>query len=243
MKVTKASGTTNIIGFIFFLAGLIMLIIGVVLFVSDKKFEATSETTTAVITDIETYRTRRNGESRTEHNVFVTYEVDGKTYDRELGYYSTGMYEGKEIEIMYAPGDPGNIHFPSIFPYLILGIMGVVFGAIGGGLFFSGINKSLKRKNLIKTGEVLTGTITNVVTVTNVRINGRHPYKVECEVVDQITGEKYLYSSESIMNDMSCFIGSSIDVYVDPNDKSKYYMDILSLAENASYEEKIHDYR
>ena len=126
---------------------------------------------------------------------------------------------------------------------VILCIMGLIFGAIGGGIFFANVAAGGKRKKLMENGDRVSGTITDVITVTNVRINGRHPYKAEVEVIDPYTGEKYLYSSKQVINDITYMVGSAVDVYVDPNDKSKYYVDLDSVAADEYSDVTVHDFR
>ncbi len=243
MKLKSASNVTTIVGVVFALVGVILISVGIGIFASNKKFEATAETTTAVITDIETYYKRSGGEKKRYRDVYVQYEVDGKVYDRELNYYSSGMYTGQTIEIMYNPENPAEIRSGnSLLMLLILCGMGVVFAAIG--VPFTAISiKGGAKKRLKANGERVTGTITDVITITNVTINGSHPYKAECEVIDQFTGEKYLYSSKQVMNDITYMVGSTVDVYVDPNDKSKYYVDLESVASDEDADTKVYDYR
>ncbi len=244
MEMKSASTITNIVGIVFFLAGILLVIASIMTYAGDKQFEANADKTMATITEIDTYRTRSNGKTRTRHNVFVEYEVDGKTYNRELNYYTSSMYEGKEIEVMYNPDNPADIRGGGTgIAMVILCIMGLIFGAIGGGLFFTNVAAGGKRKKLMENGDRVTGTITNVITVMNVRINGRHPFKAEIEVIDPYTGEKYLYSSKQVMNDINYMIGSTVDVYVDRNNKSKYYVDLDSAASDEYTGTKVHDFR
>ncbi len=243
MKVKSASGVTNIIGIVFLLVGVLLVIVSIITFVGNKQFEANAETVMATITEIDTYRTRSNGKNKTRHDVFIEYEVDGKTYNRELNYYTSSMYEGKEIEVMYNPDNPADARADENIASIILVFMGLIFGSVGGGLFFANVFAGSKRKKLMANGDRVTGTITDIITVTNVRINGRHPYKAECEVIDYLTGEKYLYSSKQVINDISYMVGSTVDVYVDRDDKSKYYVDLDSVAADEYTDTKVHDYR
>lgn len=242
MKIKKADGMMILFGLVFFLIGVCMIIGGIVSYASEKSFRANAETTTAVITDIETYRTRSNGKTRTRHDVYIEYEVDGQRYDRELNHYTAGMHVGQHVEVYYNPDDPGDARAEADFAYGILGIMGLIFGLIGGSFLFTIISSKIKFKRLLENGERLTGTITDVITITNVRINGRHPFKAECTVEDVLTGEKYLYSSQQVTTDISFLIGSTVDVYVDPDDKSKYFID-LDSADGGYSDVKVHDYR
>ncbi len=242
MKIQKATGVTNIIGVVFTLVGIIMIIIGIAVSSIGKIFEESAEKTDAVITEINTYYKRTGNDRRRHRDVFVEYVVDGKRYEGELNYYRTGMYEGGTVEIMYNPENPNEIRAgsPSL-ALLILGGIGILFSAIGIPFIVVGV-KSGGKKRLKTNGVRMTGVITNDVVITNVTINGYHPHKAECEVVDSYTGERYLYSSDSVMNDISCYIGSEVDVYVDPDDKSRSYVDLESLQAGQT-DKMVHDYR
>lgn len=243
MKIRGTEGTTNLLGIVFLLVGVIMIVASVCTFVAEKKFEAKAETTTAVITEIDTYTTGSGDDRTTHHDVYVEYRVDRQVYNGMLNTYTSSMYEGKEIEVMYDPENPGNVRVSNYIAPIILIFMGLIFGGVGGGLFFANVAASGKRKKLLENGDRVTGTITNVITVTNVRINGRHPFKAEVEVVDPYTSEKYLYSSKQIMDDIYYMVGSTVDVYVDRDDKSKYYVDLDSVATDEYSDTMVHDYR
>ena len=105
------------------------------------------------------------------------------------------------------------------------------------------IFKAVRRKKLIENGEQLTGVITAIRMNMRVTINGIHPYRAECEVIDPYSGERYLYSSDDTIEDISALMGMSVTVYTDPNDRKKYYMDISSLTNRYNYDENVHDYR
>lgn len=239
----KAASATNIIGIVFLLVGVIVILVSVFISISDAKFREGAESTMAVITDIEVDRYRRNGETHTDHDVYVEYEVDGKTYETLLNYYDSSMFVGQEIEVFYHPEAPGDVRAESFFAPVFLVLFGLVFGIIGGAFVVSNARKIAKHKQLLETGERVTGTITNIDVVTTIEINGCHPYKAVVEVDDYMTGEKYLYSSEQVMDDIYYLVGSSVDVYVDRNDKSKYYVDLDSAVNSDYPAEKVHDYR
>ncbi len=243
MKIRSAEGTINIIGIAFLFFGVLMITISIVTFVGAKKFEANAEKTIAVITDIDTYRTGSGDNRTTHHDVYVEYRVDRQVYNGMLDYYSSSMYVGKEIEVMYNPNNPADIRGSSNFTWIILAFMGLIFGAVGGGIFFTNVTAGGKCKKLMENGDRVTGTITNVITVTNVRINHRHPFKAEVEVIDPYTGERYLYSSKQVLDDIYYMVGSTVDVYVDRDDKSKYYVDLDSVAAEEYTDVKVHDFR
>jgi len=243
MKIRGAEGTINLLGIVFLLVGVIMIVASIVTFVSNKQFEASAEKTMAVITEIDRYTTGSGDDRTTHHDVYVEYRVDRQVYNCMLNTYNSSMYEGKEIEVMYNPDAPGDVRVNDYTAPIILVFMGLIFGGIGGGMFFANVAAGGKRKKLMENGDRVIGTITNVITVTNVRINGRHPFKAEVEVIDPYTSEKYLYSSKQIMDDIYYMVGSTVDVYVDRDDKSKYYVDLDSVAADEYSDVTVHDFR
>lgn len=232
-----------IIGSIFFVIGLVLAAVGGFRHVSYNKFMKTAETTWAEITDIEEDVYYRKGRRRTRHHAWVEYEVDGCVYTGKLDNYNSSMYIGADIEVYYDPADPSEVRTGSRTAEIILFSMGGGFAVLGGVFLIIVIAKKNKIKNLKLNGEALTGTIVNITQNMAVRINGRHPFKAECEVKNPFDGETYLYSSENINSDISQFIGSQVTVYVDKNKKSKYYVDMDELFDKYNEQNKIHDFR
>ena len=63
----------------------------------------------AVVTKIES-ETRFDGDSTTiEEIYFVRYTVDGKVYEEQLQFTTTGYKEGEEIVILYDPLNPSYV--------------------------------------------------------------------------------------------------------------------------------------
>lgn len=234
--------TLNFCGAIFALVGLIFLISGIVTTISDINFKNNAEQTQGEIIDIERESYRSHGKTRTHHYVTIGYTVDGEYYERELSQYNSGMYVGKELTVYYDPDEPGNSKISShVFQVVFIG-MGGLFFVLGMTFIMVNVTSSKRIKSLMENGEALTGIVTNVTLNTSMRVNGRHPYKAECEVIDPYSGDRYLYSSKNVMADISGLIGSEVTVYTDRNDRSKYYVDIDALLSRETGE-NIHDYR
>ena len=77
----------------------------------------------------------------------------------------------------------------------------------------------------------------------NYRLNGRHPWKLECRYEDIFTGAVYLFSSENIWIDPQMYIGQQVAVYVDGENYKKYYVDVDSLLAAENSRSQIYDYR
>ncbi len=232
-----------ILGSIFFILGLVLAIVGGIRYADYNKFMETAETTQATISDIEEDVYYRKGRRRTRHHAWVEYIVDDIIYNQKLDSYNSSMYIGADIEVYYDPADPSDVRTGSLVPEILLFSMGGGFAVLGGVFLIIVIAKKNKVKNLKLNGEQLTGTIINITQNRAVRINGRHPFKAECQVKNPFDGETYLYSSENINADISPFIGSQVTVYVDKNKKSKYYVDMDELFKKYNEQNKIHDFR
>jgi len=105
----------------------VILLAAVVLFtvlgIQDIKAQKTYTETTGVITSI----TEEQGADadKTDYHVWVSYTVDGESYQSELGSYSSSMKKGDEVAIRYNPENPNDI--------VQAGVLGVIlmFGMAG----------------------------------------------------------------------------------------------------------------
>ena len=131
-----------------------------------------------------------------------------------------------------------------LFLYIFGGI-GLLFFVIGLPFLFFAIRKKNDRIRLLETGVQAEGVIKDVVINRQVTVNGRHPYKAECEVTDPVTGEQFLYSSDGIMEDIRHLNGRRVTVYYDPDDRSNYYVDLDTAEADDSIGNapQIHDFR
>ncbi len=241
MKIRNVRSFLVIFGAIFFAAGMSFFWAGIIHTVSFNTFKSNAETVLAEITYIDLRSARSDSSTRTD--VRVSYTVDGQQYETKLNYYTTGMHVGDTIEIYVDPENPSKIEAGTVLGDVIFMLVGGVFAVIGGCIMAVSAAKILQNKRLIRDGEQLTATVTNVYMNNNVRINGRHPYKAECEFTDPYSGERYLFSSDNVTEDISYMVGYPVTVYADRNDRSKYYVDIGGLTEQYNEENKIHDYR
>lgn len=245
-RLRKAPSVSFLMGIIYAIVGIIFLIIGIAISVHNNNFLKNAQQTNAVISRVEKeYYKDSDGDRKTKHNVWVKYEINGKQYEELLDYYSSNMREGDTIIINYSPDDPSEIitNTGSKILDLVIIPLGSILAMLGLFFILKKILSDQRRKRLIQSGECLTGVITNVEINKYVTINNRHPYKTECEVIDHYSGERYLYSSDNIMGNISDLIGKEVTVYVDSKNKKNYYVDIYELIDRYSSGENICDYR
>ena len=211
---------------IFAVIGIILLAGAAFMTVSSVKFGQTAEHVTGVITDIDTYR---DSDNDVKHSVLVSYTVRGKEYrDVRLSEYSSSMYEGAEIELLYDPDEPGRVRTSSMvyFPSIILGILGAVFSLIGIIPCAVMISRRKQNQKLLAAGHVLHAQVESIDLNRNISVNGTHPYIVYCTYKDAYSGTIYRFKSGSIWTNPESVLpkGAMIDVYVDEKDYSKYYV-------------------
>ncbi|WP_167954849.1 DUF3592 domain-containing protein [Anaerosporobacter faecicola] len=95
------------------LVGIILVIVGVGLCVAGVRYgkyiaesNKNESSVVATITNITSYE---NSKGKEETDVYVTYEIDGQTYETQLYGYSFTWYKGKKLTLSYNPNDPYDV--------------------------------------------------------------------------------------------------------------------------------------
>lgn len=226
MERYKWSFAPTLIGVIFFLFGVAFLIVPAISIAEWTEFKKDAVPVSATITDISTHTTRRTGshKRRTTHDVYVEYEYEGKTYSEELDYYTSGMREGDNVDILIDPDNPSKNRSE---PYLFAGIMaifGLIFGGIGAGFLIYQLKKSRYINRLIDEDKFIYAEYSNEqqanVTVNNVR------YNQAVFVYEDGFGRELTFTSEPYKPSSRPYApGDTKKVYVDMEaDPNRYYV-------------------
>ena len=229
MKRKSNGGNIEIIIFVIFsIIGIGMFIGGVCFLIYSMNFSKIAKETTATVTEIT--RTRDH-DGDVHHEVYVDYEVEGESYTHvHLNYYSSSMYKGGKINILYDPENPGRISSKggNTFMCAVLMGMGVVFGAVGIIPMLVSMKKNRKQKRLRQNGRVLHANVVSMDINRSYTVNGRHPYYLICEYRDEYSGKTYRFKSGNIWKEvvLNSLDDQYIDVYVDPQDFSQYAVDV-----------------
>jgi len=204
--------------------GLFFIASGIYLFVDEASFRKSAIETEGIITRIEAYRSR--GETR--YRVFVAYTVGSERYESRLGDMSAEMKEGQPIRIYYSPSNPNRItHAGSIFLLLKVPLFGVPFFLVG----FISLYKQRKRRKLkealLTNGHRVMADISeitnDIATIGTITFKGS--YYVICKWTDK-AGKDHFFKSNRIWEYPRLEGITTIIVYLDPNDYSKYYVDM-----------------
>lgn len=221
----------NLAWIIFAIIGAILVVIGFILFGNVFNYTNKIETT-GIITRISLSRNSEN-ESR---RVYVSYVAEGNEYESTLNGYSSSFYEGKEIEIYYDKDNPNKIGMKSLdLLFLILPGIGLIFLIIGGTGILVKVNKKKLEKRLKENGELIYADYVETIINTSYSVNGRYPYKIICEWTNPVDSEEYMFKSRNIWSNPEDIIEEKnikqFPVYIDKNNKKKYFVDIDILTE------------
>ncbi len=228
----KENKLESLIWIIFASIGTILVIIGLVMFRNIFNY-ANKVDTIGTITEIASYRSTNYNRN---HEVYVSYTVEGKKYKSRLNSYFSNFYEGKEIDIYYDKDNPNKIGMKSLdLLFLIFPGIGLIFLIIGGTGIFVKINKRKFEKRLKENGELIYANYNETVLNTSYRVNGKYPYNIICEWNNPLDSKKYIFKSKNIWINPEKIIEEKnirqFPVYID-NNKKKYAIDIDILTEN-----------
>lgn len=229
----------NLVFYIFAVFGIIFMMIGIAVLISNIQFKKNAVEVTAVIAQIESYR---DSDNDINHRVFVNYSYDGTDYDGiRLGEYDSSMYEGKEIKLLLDPVNPQKVstRFGMIFAGSMCIGMGAVFVLVGIIPLLVMARKKLQKKKLLAQGSYIFAIVEDIQMNTSYSMNGRHPYVIYCTYRDEYKDIIYRFRSDNIWTNPGHVIepGSEIRVYVNGMDYSKYHVDVESILDK-----KIVDY-
>lgn len=196
-------------------------------------FKAGAEEVTGEITRIEEYY---DSDRELRHHVYVSYTYDGVDYDDvSINSYNSSMYEGKEIELLCDRKNPEHIMEKSAgnLVVIILAGIGIIFVLVGGIPLLVMTGKKSKNKKILENGQVLHALVDSIEYNTSVAVNGTHPYVIFCSYRDEYKDITYRFKSENIWTDPFLVFqpGSDIEVYVEPGDYSKYYVNAQKMIE------------
>lgn len=221
-----------LIWIIFSCIGLFIVILGLILFFTVFNIPNKVETK-GIITKIYTSNDRNGNHS---HDVYISYNVNGKEYESRINGYSSTFYEGKELNIYYDQKNPHKIGVKSLdLLFLIFPGIGAIFLIIGGVGILIIIKKHNLAKKLKANGKLIYATYVEAILNISLTVNGRHPYNIICEWHNPEDNKKYIFKSSNIWINPEIIITdkniTTIPVYVNTQNLKQYYVDTTSITE------------
>lgn len=227
----------NLMKYLFLVVGGVFLAIAVFSARNTQTFIA--ESTAAPGTVIDMVR-RQSNDSDTYAPVvrFTTQAGDTIEFTSNTSSSPPSYHTGESVEVLYRPNAPHAARingFGSLWgTALIIGGLGAIFFAIGGGIVLAAVLEARKAADLKLNGKKVLTTVERVELNANLKVNGKSPYRVFTQWQNPATGRTHVFKSSNVWFDPSSYLtGRNIAVFVGRGDPSRYYVDLSFLPESA----------
>ncbi|HUX94577.1 MAG TPA: DUF3592 domain-containing protein [Bacteroidales bacterium] len=176
----------------------------------------------------------RNTRGKGLTRVTVTFNTSDGTEVTATTQKRNYVSKGDKVEIWYDKADPQKIDFGDTIGYNTKGVL--VTGFISLICFYLFIRSFLKdsaNKKLINKGMKIFAEYVSVDRNEKYRMGDKNPWVIKCRWTDNRTNKEYYFRSKDYTIDPSPYLAgrNHIDVYVDPGDPGKFYMDSSFMPE------------
>lgn len=149
-----------------------------------------------------------------------------------------GYAAGETVDVLYLPEHPQKARLNGYFSLwggaTIVGGIGAVFFAIGLGIALAQRMSRRKEQDLLLHGTPILAEFQSVEQNTQLKVNGRSPWRVLAQWRNPATGKIHVFHSQNLWYDPSAYIErSQLTVYLDPAKPKRYYMDVSFLPQLA----------
>lgn len=176
------------------------------------------------------------GFSDNSNDPIVRFSYQGRSHEFYSNFKSSDMSIGDQLTVHFPPGSPDKAEIKDFFTLWFLpgffGLFALAFGGVG----FYGISKQVKRMGAKRdlfdnqNGKKVSLSVNEVKLDRSYSVNKKHPFIVVCLWTDPLTNISHEFRSDFYWYDPSELLsGRKIDVYIDENDPSRYYMDTKFL--------------
>lgn len=224
-KITNAK---NIKYYIFSILGLILLITGLSLGISDYLLEQRAINISATIKTIDYNANNRKAT--------IEYKVENKKYSKVINLKDDQELTVKDnIMIKYDKNNPNNLINNDHIIFITLCIVSsVIFLLLGLNTTFKLLKKQKNIKYLIKNGLYIECSISEIILNNTVKsYRGTYPYKIRCKYINPIDTKEYTFESDNTYINLQKVINEygnkTILVYIDKENTSNYHVDLSSL--------------
>lgn len=200
------------IGRVFLFVSIVLLAISLfIVCLNNKKASSYNETVGTIVS-----------QSQSATKTLIEYKVAGKTYRHSESYYSAFDKIGKEVKIYVNPNDPTDVFMKINIVIYILVPMSVIFGIISFFALRSAISFKKNLKKLMTDGLMVRATVEGFRYNYNYQINN----KPSLMAVASNGNNKYISQPFFTKCDVTTMVGTSVNVFIDPENKNNYFVEI-----------------
>jgi hypothetical protein len=213
--------------------GVVLLVIAAVMGFFTYRFIEGAERADGTVVDlVESYDSEDN---TTVYYPVVRFVTPAGRPVRFKSHSSTSDDVGDTVEVLYDPDDPTDARVSGIFNVwgfsLITAPLGAVFVAVGWYLIHR--TRAPSREDvqwLRRHGRRVDGRAPRAVEG-DVVVNDQTPYRIEVDVHEPMRGPTRVLESELLWFDPTPHLKDreTVDVYIDPEDLERYYIDVSFL--------------
>lgn len=217
--------------------GAVLLFIALALWSKTRSFVARAATAPGMVTELIEVRDSEGGSST--YKPVVKFTAPGGEQISFTSSYSSrpSAYDvGENVEVLYLPNDANDARikgFGSLWlgPLILTGL-GAVFSLIGASILYAGRTRAQRQAYLKSAGTPILTDLQGVDRNTDVRVNGRHPWRITSQWLDPSTNKMRVFHSENLWFDPTRFVKSrQLTVLLDPHDPRSYHLDVSFLPE------------
>jgi len=166
---------------------------------------------------------------------FQTLGGETHRYTSNVSSSPPSFHVGEEVKVWYNPENPDDVvlgSWESWFIPLFFGLFFVVFGGVGFGGLFGQFAKRKKRVWLRDHGKPIEVEMSGVFVDSSLKVNGRSPWGIQAQWLDNVTNTIYTFESDSIWYDPTNYIGETnkkLRIFIDSDNPKAYWMDTSFL--------------
>ena len=226
--------TLALVSVIFAVIGAALLVGAAIAGLDARAFLEQAETTTAEVVALDEHRDSDGDVLYRPVFRFTTSAGQVITFRSSTSSAPPAYQMGERIKVGYlaaAPERARDLSWSSLWLLtLILGVLGVVCSAIGGGSFAVRRARAALRARLTRDGRRIETQFQNVQVNAQFAVNGVNPWRIVTQWKNPASGDLHLFQSEDLWFDPSAHIPyRPLIVYLDPENPKKYYMDVSFL--------------
>jgi hypothetical protein len=207
---------------------LLLCVIGLTILINHIAFMVGAKSVTGIITEVES---SGFGEDET-FAATVSYTVGGREYRAVLSERSSSFREGRKIKLYYRPDKPESVRTGSIAWLLGVGMTGLssIFVIIP-------LNQQRRKRlqaKLREKGLIVPAEIKDILVNKKILMNKMYPVYLICAIAGTASYGQAVYKSERILKPVHPehwrqYIGSSVPVYINPDNARQYYVDVSAI--------------
>lgn len=166
--------------------------------------------------------------NKSSNTLTVVFSTSDGTEVTAKGTEHKYVKAGDRIDVWYDPAAPQNIDFGGSMRYEMRGLLvGAFIFVLMMYFFIKYTIADIANKNLLKTGMKIEADFVAIDRDERIKIAGQNPWIIRCSWVDSRNNQKYYFVTKPYTIDPAPYLNGRyhLDVYINPADPNKYYID------------------